>query len=236
VGTADANVWRTLDGGTTWTDISSGLPNRYVTSIHASPNVSGNLYISFSGYRMNDNTPHIYKSTNNGTTWTSIQGDLPNFAVNDILVYPGNENNITVGTDAGVYNTLDGGVTWTRLGTGMPQVAVMEVELNDDGTVISAATFGRGIMVLDMGVYLGIENPESLSVSIYPNPCSDFLSVNGLKQKTVFSIYDLKGRNILSGEVIPGKQSLNVSRLIPGTYIIDFLNNGSPVSRKFIKR
>ncbi len=237
VGTTDANVWVTTTGGSSWTPISAGLPNRFVTSINASPNVSGNVYISFSGYRMFDNTPHLFKSTNNGTSWTSIQGDLPNFAVNDVIVMPGDENNIMVGTDAGVYQSLDGGITWLRYGNGMPQVAVLELELNETNTVLAAATFGRGIMVLDLtgGVSVG-ENNAGINISVYPNPCTDKIFVNGIKEQSTCKIFDLGG-NLVSTNEISSNNNVIYTQILPaGTYIVNINSRGKSSSRKFIKR
>jgi photosystem II stability/assembly factor-like uncharacterized protein len=236
VGTTDANVWVTTTGGGSWNSINLGLPNRYVTSMNTSPNVNGNVYISFSGYRMFDNTPHIYKSTNNGASWTSIQGDLPNFAVNDIMVMPGDENNIMVGTDAGVYQSLDGGTTWLRLGNGMPQVAVLELELNESATVLSAATFGRGIMVLDLNSLSIGENKNQLKISAYPNPCTDFIFVEGLQSNAQCKIFDLNGKLILSKAVIGQNLSINLKSIEAGTYILSLNVNGKSSSQKIIKR
>ncbi len=234
--TTDANVWVTTTGGGSWNSISTGLPNRYVTSINASPNVNGNVYISFSGYRLFDNAPHIYKSTNNGTSWTSIQGDLPNFAVNDVIVFPGDENNIIAGTDAGVYQSLDGGVTWLRLGTGMPQVAVLEVELNESATVLSAATFGRGIMVLDLSSSSIAESKNTLQINTYPNPCTDKLFIEGIKENTAYKIFDLNGKLVLTNAVQPGNNYINTQALKPGTYLLNVTGNGKSATKKFIKR
>lgn len=237
IGTSDANVWVTTTGGSSWNSISTGLPNRYVTSINASPNVNGNVYISFSGYRMFDNSPHIYKSTNNGTTWTSIQGDLPNFAVNDIMVFPGDENNILVGTDAGVYQSLDGGITWLRLGTGMPQVAVLELELNQSNTLLAAATFGRGIMVLDM-TGVGVQNTtiENTNIILYPNPCTNKIFIEGVSSNSICKIFDLNGKLIFTSQISSTNNAVNIQSLAAGTYILNMISNGRNATKKFIKR
>ena len=37
IGTDDGNVWKTIDGGTTYAKISTLLPNKWVTKVKASP-------------------------------------------------------------------------------------------------------------------------------------------------------------------------------------------------------
>jgi len=111
VGTADGNVQRTTDGGSTWTNITAGLPDRYVTDIEASHLDSATIYVTNSGYRDNDFAPYLSKSTDNGATWTSISGNLPLLGINDMEVYPCNDDYMFVANDAGIYHTEDGGLT-----------------------------------------------------------------------------------------------------------------------------
>lgn len=86
-GTSDAMVWNTKDGGTTWNRITNGLPTRYISSIKASPAVASRVYVTLTGYKADDNTAHIFRSDNYGKDWTAIGGNLPPYAINDVLVY-----------------------------------------------------------------------------------------------------------------------------------------------------
>lgn len=147
VGTSDANVWRTEDGGTNWDSIHTGLPNRYVTDVKASPTWDSVVYVSHSGYKYNDYIPHLHKSIDNGDTWIDISSDLPTAAINDILIYPGHEDSVIfVGTDGGVYGTINGGTDWERVGTNMPMVATFDVEVDTVNNRLIAGTFGRSLM------------------------------------------------------------------------------------------
>jgi len=44
-------LWITQDGGANWTNISSALPNRWVTKVLASRDDINSVYVTFSGYR-----------------------------------------------------------------------------------------------------------------------------------------------------------------------------------------
>src|SRR6185503_10615029 len=76
VGTDDGNVQVTLNGGMTWTSVSSSLPDRWVTSIAASPNDENSAYVTLSGFRFGEAIGHIYKTNNLGVEWSDISGDL----------------------------------------------------------------------------------------------------------------------------------------------------------------
>ncbi len=146
VGTTDANVWRSEDGGTSWDSLHATLPERYITSIKASPDFEDHVYVCVSGYRYNEFIPRVYKSTDRGDTWTSISGDLPDLAVNDIIILPNqNDEILFVATDGGVFASTNGGTSWESLGVNMPSVTVYDMEWNEINNELVAGTFGRSI-------------------------------------------------------------------------------------------
>ena len=202
-GTADGKVWNTLNGGTNWKDITpfQGL-SFYVTKVMPSPNAASTAYVTRSGYRSNDNTPLIFKTVNDGTTWTNITGDLPLLAVNDIEIYPGKENIIFIANDAGVYYTTNSGVNWLRLGNNMPYVPVFDVDLNYNNSRLIAGTFGRSIYTMDVSLAITVNLESlpnhSLQASVYPNPFSSQanFSVNEYQKNATLKIYSLTGQLI----------------------------------------
>lgn len=144
-GTTDGNVWRREPTGD-WVNITAGLPDRYVTSVHGSPTLANRLYATHSGFRDNVNIPHIHRSDDNGQNWTDISGNLPQIPVNDLLVLPNlSDNYIFAATDAGVYFTANAGQSWARLGGNMPFIPVFDLEINPVRNQIMAATFARGL-------------------------------------------------------------------------------------------
>jgi len=166
-GTSDGLLWRTQDAGGAWTRIDAGLPERYVTSMEASPNQEQMVYATFSGYRDNDNSPLIYRSNDKGENWVSISGDLPQIGINDLIVLPNNLDQVFfVATDAGVYASLNDGVNWNRLGGNMPIVPVFDLELNIKKKEIVAATFGRSIMSFSLdSIGLNLDAPPLVHYS-----------------------------------------------------------------------
>ncbi|MGL4596480.1 MAG: T9SS type A sorting domain-containing protein, partial [Bacteroidia bacterium] len=233
-GTADGKVWNSLDYGVNWNDVTPFQSSSYyVTRVQTSPNNLATAYVTRSGYRSNDNTPLVFKTTDNGATWTDVSGNLPALAVNDILVMPGDENSLFVANDAGVYYTTDAGVNWQRLGTGMPFVAVLDIHFNSNQSEIIAGTFGRSIYTTDISFITGNAVPNATAnISLFPNPTSDFLQVQTSKKMDWLHVYDLSGKLVLTSTTT----STSVAGLASGVYVAEVVA-GETVSRmKFVKR
>jgi hypothetical protein len=135
-------------GAGTWTDISAGLPPRFVSEIEVdSADVTGKTaYATFSGF--NDNSPgfpgHVFKTTN-GATWTDITGDLPDIPATCIALMG---SSIYLGTDIGVFQSDDNGAHWVFIDNGLPHVAVFGLDRNLATGDIVASTHGRGMFQL----------------------------------------------------------------------------------------
>jgi len=252
VGTTDANVWRGKPLSQSWTNISSGLPDRYVSSVKASPTISSRVFVSHTGYRDNDFTPRIHRSDNQGDTWTPISGDLPNLAVNDLLIIPGRHDSVIVAaTDGGVYATLNGGWHWERLGTNIPYMPVYDVEINPEMKTVFAGTHARSIYSFPLdSLTLGggdvstfIPNrTKSPTMSVNPGLVSDYTTivVEHLKSKQVADllVYDLSGRIVWQSQCKGYERhdiTLDASGLAPGIYIAFARSDGKVWARqKFV--
>jgi photosystem II stability/assembly factor-like uncharacterized protein len=154
----------------TWTAAGAGLPPNaaqcnyygptcsYLNRLVADPSSSSTAYAVFAGYT----SGHVYKTTNRGSTWADISGNLPNLKVNDIAVDPDVPRTLYVGTEQGVYVTSDGGNTWNPLGTGLPNVAVTALKLHRPTRLLRAATLGRSAWDLQLAA---VPSPVALSTT-----------------------------------------------------------------------
>ena len=237
VGTTDGNVWRGNPTSTfNWTNITAGLPDRYVSSVKASPNVADRVYVTHTGYRANDFAPRIHRSDNQGATWTPLAGDLPNLAINDVFILPGHQDSVLfVATDGGIYGSLDAGQHWERLGAGMPIVPVYDLEMNPVQHTLIAGTYARSIMTFpldslqigdNVSTYVpgGLKSPR---LTVTPNPASGkakmVLSNLVAKHKTEVFIADLSGRIIWQQQFSNADQQeipLDTQNFAPGVYVV----------------
>ena len=139
-------IYKTIDGGENWTNISSSLPNNAVTDIAIHPTDENRVWITFSGY---SNGNKVFYSSDGGTNWTNISDDLPNLPANCILFYPPNET-LFVGTDVGVFYRNNTMPDWGMFNQGLPNVIINELEYHINSNRLFAATYGRGVWVSDL--------------------------------------------------------------------------------------
>jgi hypothetical protein len=113
--TSALGVCKSTDGGTTWTQLISGLPNdansyqRRINSIAINPQTPTVL---FAGTEVG-----IYMSVNSGNTWT-LSG-ATNQPINSIAFAPSAANTAYASADDGVFKTTDSGTTWVSASTGL---------------------------------------------------------------------------------------------------------------------
>lgn len=235
VGTTDANVWRGNPSNQAWVNITTGLPERYVSAVKASPSDQNRVFVSHTGYKSNDFTPRIHRSDNQGGNWTPIVGDLPNLAVNDLVILPGHlDTVIFAATDGGVYGSTNGGQHWERLGTGIPIVPVYSLGINLEQRTLIAGTFARSLLSFPLDSLKLGENSSTFSpngyaapmLSISPNPASmaTVLKVEHLKSGQIaeLSIVDLSGKTLYKKRVKGfGKheERIDLQEIPPGIYI-----------------
>ena len=142
--TSGTQVFKSIDAGLTWANVTSGLPNKTITSVSVYPTDPSQVFLTFSGF----GTSKVYKSTNGGTNWVSISGNLPDSPVNDIYVHannPGNPNTFFVATDIGVFVTENDGTNWFEISSSMPNTVVMHLDYSPANQMLRAGTHGRGV-------------------------------------------------------------------------------------------
>lgn len=149
-GTDDGNVQVTRDDGRTWNKIRDNLPDKWVSRVIASQHDLGTVYATLTGYREDDFSAYVYKSSDFGSTWTSIAANLPGESVNVIREDPTRPGILYLGTDLGAYASIDDGEEWQSLGNGLPTTAVHDLFVHAREGDLIAGTHGRSVFVLDV--------------------------------------------------------------------------------------
>ena len=95
---------------------------------------------------------HVYETTDAGSTWTDVSGNLPALGVANFrtLAYLGSPvDALTLGTEQGVFVTFAGQLgRWLQLGTGLPGAIVNDLAYDQVDDVLVAGTMGRGAWML----------------------------------------------------------------------------------------
>jgi len=100
-GSDDGHVNVSTSGGSFWTDVSDGLPERWVTSVRCDPFDRETAYVTVSGFRWHEPLPHVFRTTDLGQSWQPIAGNLPEAPVNDLLAHPTQAGRLFVATGLG---------------------------------------------------------------------------------------------------------------------------------------
>jgi len=119
VGMPAGGLWRTNNGGTSWTPLTDGMPRIGVSGIAVNYNNTNIIYILTGDGDGNDTQSiGVLKTTNGGTTWNSTG---LTWTVNDavrgykLLMHPTISNILFAVTNDGVYKTTNSGSTWNQV-------------------------------------------------------------------------------------------------------------------------
>ncbi len=142
-GGARGKVYRTLNGGASFTEITGTLPDRFPGDLAVDPTDEATVYIALSGF----GSSHLFRSTDYGATWVDLDGGrLPDVPAMAVAVDPEFPDHVYVGNDLGVYVTNDGGATWAQLYRGWPEaVLVQELGVSPSDRKLRAFTHGSGV-------------------------------------------------------------------------------------------
>jgi hypothetical protein len=154
VGMQSHGVYKTTNGGDTWSDVSSGLPNVDVYSLAIDPTNSQIIYAGTTNtYVSGDYYPYgrMFKSANGGGTWSPINNGLPGYSINSLAIDQTNSQIIYAGIlYCGVYKSIDGGGTWNPANDGLNIVGVgsvgfigpLTIDPTDTQTIFAVITGG----------------------------------------------------------------------------------------------
>jgi len=213
VGTDDSHIWVSSDNGSSWNEISDGLPIRWVTRVAVDPTNENIVYATFNGLKWRDPQPHVFKSTNKGTTWSDISSNLPDAPVNAFAVDPVEPSRLYLGNDVGMYVSFNSGQSWWVLGEGLPILPIGDIEIHPTTRELVAGTYGRSMYKIDLNlVPTNVESSEPVVTGFYleqnyPNPFNPSTKIkftipnviaSGTKQSQLVTlkVYDILGNEI----------------------------------------
>ena len=138
----------TRDNGETWSNVTPAeLPtNSNVTLIEPSAADANTAYLIASVPA--DLRPYIYRTRDAGKTWEKIIDGLPVNAIARVVREDLQRKGLLyAGTETGVYLSFDYGDHWQPLQLNLPTTSVRD--LNVHASDLVAATYGRGLWILD---------------------------------------------------------------------------------------
>lgn len=176
-------ISRSTDGGTTWEFARTGLPTiivgpatyyRSVSSITSDG--SGNLYATVNGGNASTEAG-VYKSTDNGGSWTRMSsGLLANINVKSVIYSP--NGMLYVGVRNRVYKSIDGGTTWVQ-GDSIPIASsslIRHLVVNSSNQVFASTSVGTFRAAKGGIGWTSISNPVSYANDFLVTGSNAYLS------------------------------------------------------------
>ncbi|MCF8222997.1 MAG: hypothetical protein K9J25_07595 [Bacteroidales bacterium] len=201
VGTDDGKVHVTKNHGADWKELTrsvkkAGVPDeRWVARIIASKHDKATAYLTHTGYRNDDFTPYVLKTTDYGDTWQDISSNLPESPVNVIFEDATNPELLFIGNDRGVYFTLEGGKQWEALDCNIPPVVVRDLLVHPRENDLVVGTYGRAAWVGDISplqqMTEEVRNKDHYLFDIEPKPQVNY------SQQARWGNYHMMGSNHL---------------------------------------
>ncbi len=249
-----------VDNGTvTHEDLTgSEFPkNGFISCIHVDDHEnSEDIYVVFSNYNVNS----IYRSTDFGSTWHSISGNLeenpdgtgagPSVRWFDLLYTEYGDTVYFAATSSGLFATthLNGDKTsWTLQSPDqMGNIITDMVVTRESDGLVAVATQGYGIWTSNIDKdHVSVNSSYQKSVSLYqnyPNPALNSTTIEfHLPQSSYveMKLYDISGNSIKTltqSYFKQGRHKINLStaKLSPGAYFYRLSASGEIITKKMI--
>lgn len=148
-GSDDGLVHLSRDNGKTWNNVTpADLPEwSYIRTVEPSPHDPATCYLAATRYKLDDNRPFLYKTTDWGATWVKITNGIPdNDFTRVIRTDPTQPGLLYAGTETGIYLSFDDGVNWQRW-PNFPITPVYDLLVKENDLVVG--THGRSMWIMD---------------------------------------------------------------------------------------
>ena len=137
-----SGVFKSADGGKSWSAASSGFPLGYVGSLVIDSHNASTLYAANF-----DSGEGVFKSTDGGASWHSANSGLPTseyYSPAVLAIDPKNPSTLYAGTMSGVFKSTDGGANWSAVNSGLSTqfVRTLAVDPQNPSTVYAGTESG----------------------------------------------------------------------------------------------
>ncbi|WKN44381.1 VPS10 domain-containing protein [Tunicatimonas pelagia] len=198
VGSDDGLVHVTQDGGESWSNVTpSEIGEALINTIEVSPHEPGTAYLAVTRYKFNDFTPHIFKTTDYGKSWSRLVDGIADEAfVRVVREDPQRKDLLYAGTETGLYASFDGGQQWQPFQLNLPVVPITDLQVHRNDLV--AATQGRAFWILDDLTPLHQLNESIKEASTFLFQPRDTYKTDGSRDTTAVAL----GENPVNGTAI----------------------------------
>ncbi|MGZ3883916.1 MAG: T9SS type A sorting domain-containing protein [Bacteroidia bacterium] len=238
VGTSNNCVAKSSDAGMTFTNSSTGMTvsssvERYMECLGATSTAL------FAGSHMGK----IYRSTDNGSTWSivyNIGNGTSTIDINEFYTAP--NGSILVACDSGFVYSVDNGTNWTKYNTGLsyPAGENMLTHITMSPNYILATTKRSNGSVVRLPIAstaIGIKESSLPQVEskVFPNPAHQMATIEATAliydDNCDVKLHDALGREAGSYTMSQGRVKLDLSAFSQGLYTYTIYNHKAIISK-----
>ncbi len=112
------------------------------------------------------------------------------------------------------------------------EIEAFRIYMNGQGIT----TWVANIKIATTNHYTNVASiSASEKINIYPNPTADFLNFKSFK-KGIYSIGSIEGKPLMQANIEIGLNTLDVSHLVSGSYIIRLITDNTCKSAMLVKK
>jgi len=194
-GSDDGLIHVSRDDGANWENVTPpDLPEfTTINMIDLSIHGPGRAHVAAFRYRMDDETPYMYRTDDYGQTWTRLSstGIAEGHFVRVVREDPIRQGLVFAGTEYGLYVSFGDGGRWQPLELNLPVTPITDMRIHEGDLVV--ATQGRSFWILDDISPLRQMTTESIAAdlhlyapreavraqSVFPNGAALYFSLAG---------------------------------------------------------
>lgn len=227
-------VFRTTDGGLNWDSIATPAPLIELTSV-----LIVNDTLAYAGYNASNTGFGLYISTDAGLTWSYDGNSATFFYPNFFTLHKTSNGSIYTGGNS---QSGPGVIFYNLGGFSFWNIDAVDQQINDVASYNDSVVFAVG----DSG-YIVVNHPQAITsiaktkpashdFSIFPNPVSNELNISAsdLTQPATVEvkIYSSQGQLVKTHNMT---NSIDVSELTQGIYIVEIASRSQSIRKKFVK-
>lgn len=207
IGAAAGGIWKTTNGGSSWTNLTIDLPILGIADIAVSPAPNNNIIYALSGEGISVNVYlhkgiGIIKSIDGGLSWQTT-GPVYTLSQqtggNKLLIHPANSNYVLAAMSNGLFRTIDGGNVWNLIAPG--DINDIEFKPNDANILYVTTRGNSNLEILNLTTLdqtnIGIVPPPSPPVNSPPVTRMEI----GVTPANGNAVYVLAGPGYVSGNM-----------------------------------
>ncbi|MFM2362302.1 MAG: hypothetical protein RLZZ316_1204 [Bacteroidota bacterium] len=149
-GSDDGLIHVSKDGGKNWENVTPKDAPKFMmwNCVEADPFKKGAAYFAGTRYKLDDNTPYLYKTEDYGKTWKRIDNGINRMHFTRALRADKKRSGLLyAGTEYGMYISYDDGANWKPFQLNLPVVPITDLHIKNNDLIVG--TQGRSIYILD---------------------------------------------------------------------------------------